>query len=87
MWLVLADRREVLEDAVADVGPALDTSSVVGQSLKASCARAEDTVAAPPTLDVFDALEQASSAPKRLAKLTNLGFSTQPWRNRGRRAP
>ncbi len=24
MWLVVADRHEVLEDAVADVGPALD---------------------------------------------------------------
>src|ERR1700730_12387509 len=57
--LVVADAHEVLEDAVADVGPSLDYFLRRRPILVASCARAEDAAAAPPTLDIFDALEQA----------------------------
>src|SRR5262245_9421757 len=58
-WLIVADRHEILEDAVADVSPALDHLLGRRPILVASCARAEDAAAAPPALDVFDALEQA----------------------------
>src|ERR1700730_2903581 len=57
--LVVADGHEILEDAVADVGPALDYFIRRRPILVASCARAENAAAAPPTLDIFDALEQA----------------------------
>src|ERR1700730_15755793 len=58
-WLVVADGHEILEDAVADVGPALDYFLRRRPILVASCARAEDAAAPPPTLYIFDALEQA----------------------------
>src|SRR6266446_9832792 len=58
-WLVVADGHEIFEDAVAGVGPALDHFLTRRPILVASRARAEDAAAAPATLDIFDALEQA----------------------------
>jgi hypothetical protein len=59
VWLIVADRREVLRDAVADVGPALDHLFRRRPILGANLAGAEDVGPEPPGFDVFDTLEQA----------------------------
>src|SRR5271166_4376988 len=58
VWLELTYGGEIADDLVADVGPSLEY--VLGRRPVpvADLAGAEDVAAAPPSLDVFDALEQ-----------------------------
>ena len=57
-WLVVADGNEITEDLVADVGPSLEYFLGRRPVHIADLASAENTPAAPPSFDIFDAFEQ-----------------------------